>query len=55
MSAHGTSFGGGSAKPTTIIHCTFPLRKVSANHKDAICDYRAISKVKYITVAVTSL
>lgn len=53
MFTHGISLAGGSTKPTTIICCTFPLRivKVSANHKDAGCDYRAISKVKYVSVA----
>jgi len=57
MSTHGTSLAGGSAKPRTIVCCTFPLEivRLCANHKDSACDYRAISKVKCISVAITGL
>lgn len=57
MFTHGASLAGGSAKPTTIIRCTFPLRivKVSANHKDAVCDYKATAKVKYTSVTIIGL
>lgn len=53
----GISLTGGTAKPTTIVLCTFPLGivRISANHKDAVWDYRVTPKVKCISVAIKGL